>query len=94
LVAVVWTAVVSAGLLAFVLATGISAGAVILVLPLSAAALAFAAPRSVAALAAADMLLGVSAVLLLIGGEGLLYVPPLVLLFVATARAGSRRAVR
>lgn len=82
-----WALIVTLGLLGFVLATGISVGAVILVLPLSAVAIGLFAWRSVPALAVADVLLAASVVLLLLGGEGLLYVPSLVAFLAGTSRA-------
>ena len=86
-IAAIWTIAVSLGLLAFVMATGISSGALILALPVTAACLGLVAPRSLGALVVADFLLGATAVLLLIGWVGLLYVPPLVMFLIATARA-------
>ncbi|HEY7283241.1 MAG TPA: hypothetical protein VID47_16790 [Actinomycetota bacterium] len=86
-----WALVVSVALLGYVVATGITAGVVILVLPLSAVAIGFFAPRSAPALAVADVLLAWTVVLLLLGGEGLLYLPSLVAFLVATGKA--RRAV-
>jgi hypothetical protein len=86
-IAAIWTIAVSLGLLAFVVATGISSGALILALPVSAAGLGLVAPRSPGALAVADVLLAATAVLLLIGWVGLFYVPPLVMFLIATARA-------
>jgi hypothetical protein len=82
-----WALLVSAALFTFVVATGLSAGAVILVLPLSAVAIGLFASRSVTALAVADALLAATVVLLLLGGEGLLYLPSLVAFVVGTGRA-------
>jgi hypothetical protein len=86
-IAVVWIVVVSAGLLGYATATGIRAGAVVVVVPFSAAALAWLAPERVGALVVADALLVATVVFLLIGGERLLYLPPLVLLVIATPNA-------
>jgi hypothetical protein len=86
-IAVVWIVVVSAGLLGYATATGIRAAAVVVVVPLSAAALAWLAPERVGALVVADALLVTTVVFLLIGGEGLLYLPPLVLLVIAAPNA-------
>lgn len=83
-----WALLVSAALFVFVVATGIGVGAVILVLPLSAVAIGLFASRSVTALAVADVLLAATVVLLLLGGEGLLYLPSLVAFVVGTGRAG------
>ena len=81
-----WALIVTLGLLGFVLATCISVGAVILVLSLNAVAIGLFAPRSVPALAVADLFLAATVVLLLLGGEGLLYLPSLVAFLAGTAR--------
>jgi hypothetical protein len=86
-IAGLWTIAVSIGILVFVVETGISSGALILALPVIAACLGLVAPRSLGALVVADFLLGATAVLLLIGWVGLLYVPPLVMFLIATASA-------
>jgi hypothetical protein len=83
-----WALVVTMGLLGWVVATGLGVGAVILIFPLSAAAIGLFAPRSATALAVADALLAGTVVLLLLGGEGLLYLPSLVAFVIATAGAG------
>ncbi len=86
-----WALAVSVGLLGYVVATGIGVGAVILLLPLSATAIGLFASRSAPALGVADLLLAATVVLLLIGGEGLLYLPSLVAFVVGTV--GATRAV-
>jgi hypothetical protein len=82
-----WALAVTAGLFVYVVATGITVGAVILVLPTSSGAIGLFAPRSIPALVVADVTLAWTTVLLLLGGEGLLYLPSFVAFLVATARA-------
>lgn len=95
-IAACWTLTVSIGLLAFVLVNGIGIGALILLMPLAAATIALFAPRSVGGLVLASLLLVPTVILGLIGWWGFLYLPPLVMLVVAAARAsrGRGRPVR
>jgi hypothetical protein len=96
--AVLWTTLVTAGLLVWVLVgsgDGLNpAAAVILLMPAIAAGLCYARPRDVAALVIAGVLLSVTAVLLFIGRSGLLYVPSLALLIAGAARELRQRRRR
>jgi hypothetical protein len=96
-VAGIWALFVTAGLFVFVLVTGIGFGAVLLAPPAAAGVLALTAGSSRVGLAVAAVLLAFTGTMLLIGGEGLLYVPSLVLVLVAMAngrRSDSPRAAR
>ena len=90
--AVAWTVTVVAGLLLWLLLTGPKlVGGAILLAPLVGAVIVFLRPRSVLALVASCLLIGMAAVLLLIGGTGILFLPSLALLLAALVREFRRR---
>lgn len=93
-IAAVWAVAVSAALAVgvFISDGGPSLATLILLAPCLAVLLAYTRRSSVLALLGADLLLLGTTVLWLIGREGLLYVPSLVLLVGATARLMTSRS--
>jgi hypothetical protein len=93
-IAAVWAVAVSSVLTVgvFLSDDGPSLATLILLAPCLAVLLAYTRPSSVLALLGADLLPLGTTVLLLIGREGLLYVPSLVLLVGATPRLMTSRS--
>lgn len=87
--AALWTALVTVGLLTWVLVgsgDGLSpTAAAILLMPALAAVLCWVRPRDIAALVIAGALLSVTSLLLFIGWVGLLYVPSIALVAIGAA---------
>jgi uncharacterized membrane protein (UPF0136 family) len=91
-IAMTWSALVVVVLLIWLFWRGVNlAGLVLLLVPLLGAVIAFLRPNSYVALVTSIVLIGVAALLLLIGYTGFLFIPPLVLLMTALRREAKRR---